>query len=157
MAREQGYDIKKLEGSFAGAMGMVQQVPSVFRKYGMDYNHDGVKDPWDLEDVIGIIAKFMQKNGWRKGAQVAVPTKFNGKRYTELKTSHRRTLPLSTILKHGIKPLASFNESKAYLLKNSNLSHDDIWLGAKNFRVLTRYNNSTSYGMAIHLISEAVK
>ncbi len=157
MAREQGYDIKKLEGSFAGAMGMVQQVPSVFRKYGMDYNRDGVKDPWDLEDAIGIIAKFMQKNGWRKGAQVAVATKFNGKRYTELKTSHRRTLPLSTILKHGIKPLASFNESKAYLLKNSNLSHDDIWLGAKNFRVLTRYNNSTSYGMAIHLIAESVK
>ncbi|WP_373028998.1 lytic transglycosylase domain-containing protein, partial [Sulfurovum sp.] len=157
MAREQGYDIKKLEGSFAGAIGVVQQVPSVFRKYGMDYNRDGVKDPWDLEDAIGIIAKFMQKNGWIKGAQVAVATKFNGKRYTELKTSHRRALLLSTILKHGIRPLAPFNESKAYLLKNTNLSHDDIWLGAKNFRVLTRYNNSTSYGMAIHLISEAIK
>jgi len=157
MAREQGYDITKLEGSFAGAMGMVQQVPSVFLKYGMDYNRDGVKDPWNLEDAIGIIAKFMHKNGWRKGAQVAVPTKFKGKRYTKLKTSHRRTLPLSTILKHGIKPLEPFNEPKAYLLKNRNLTHDDIWLGAKNFRVLTRYNNSTSYGMAIHLIAESVK
>jgi membrane-bound lytic murein transglycosylase B len=157
MAREQGYDITKLEGSFAGAMGMVQQVPSVFLKYGMDYNHDGVKDPWDLEDAIGIIAKFMHKNGWKKGALVAVPTKFKGKRYTKLKTSHRRTLPLSTILKHGIKPLEPFNEPKAYLLKNRNLTHDDIWLGAKNFRVLTRYNNSTSYGMAIHLIAESVK
>ena len=156
MAREQGYEVRKLEGSFAGAMGMVQQVPSVFLKYGMDYNRDGVKDPWNLEDAIGIIAKFMHKNGWRKGAQVAVPTKFKGKRYTKLKTSHRRTLPLSTILKHGIKPLEPFNEPKAYLLKNRNLTHDDIWLGAKNFRVLTRYNNSTSYGMAIHLIAEAV-
>ncbi|MBT8343600.1 MAG: lytic murein transglycosylase, partial [Sulfurovum sp.] len=102
MARSQGYDITKLEGSFAGAMGIVQQVPSVFLKYGMDYNRDGVKDPWDLEDGIGIIAKFMHKNGWRKGAQVAIPTKFKGKRYTKLKTSHRRTLPLKTILKHGI-------------------------------------------------------
>ncbi len=157
MAREQDYDITKLQGSFAGAMGMVQQVPSVFRKYGMDYNRDGKKDPWDLEDAIGIIAKFMQKNGWKKNALVAVPTKFKGKRYTELKTSHRRTLPLKTILKHGITPLNHFNEPKAYLLKNRNLSHDDIWLGAKNFRVLTRYNNSTSYGMAIHLIAEEVK
>ncbi|MBT8348554.1 MAG: murein transglycosylase, partial [Sulfurovum sp.] len=122
-----------------------------------DYNRDGVKDPWDLEDGIGILAKFMHKNGWRKGAQVAVPTKFKGKRYTRLKTSHRRTLPLKTILKHGITPLEPFNESKAYLLKNRNLTHDDIWLGAKNFRVLTRYNNSTSYGMAIHLIAEAVR
>lgn len=157
MAREQGYDITALQGSFAGAMGIVQQMPSVFRKFGMDYNRDGVKDPWDLEDGIGIIARFMQKNGWRKGALVAVPTKFKGKRYTALKTSHRRTLPLRTILKHGITPLEPFNEPKAYLLKNQNLTHDDIWLGAKNFRVLTRYNNSTSYGMAIHLIAQSVK
>lgn len=157
MAREQGYNITKLQGSFAGAMGMVQQVPSVFRKYGMDYNRDGVKDPWDLEDSIGIIARFMHKNKWRKGALVAVPTEFKGKRYSRLKTSHRRTLPLTTILKHGIKPLGRFNESKAYLLKNRNLTHDDIWLGARNFKVLTRYNNSTSYGMAIHLIAQAVK
>ncbi|MCW8821018.1 MAG: lytic murein transglycosylase [Sulfurovum sp.] len=157
MAREQGYDITKLQGSFAGAMGMVQQVPSVFRKYGMDYNRDGKKDPWDLEDAIGIIAKFMHQNGWKKGGLVAVPTEFKGKRYTELKTSHRRTLPLATILKHGIKPLSHFNEPKAYLLKNANLTHDDIWLGAKNFRVLTRYNNSTSYGMAIYLIAQSVK
>ncbi|MDM5264372.1 lytic murein transglycosylase [Sulfurovum sp. XTW-4] len=157
MAREQNYDITTLQGSFAGAMGMVQQMPSVFRKFGMDYNRDGEKDPWDLEDAIGIIAKFMKKNGWEKGAQVAVPTKFKGKRYTALKTSHRRTLPLKTILKHGITPLKHFKEPKAYLLKNRNLTHDDIWLGAKNFRVLTRYNNSTSYGMTIHLIAQAVK
>lgn len=157
MAREQGYDITTLQGSFAGAMGMVQQVPSVFRKYGMDYNRDGKKNPWDLEDAIGIIAKFMHKNGWKKNALVAVPAAFEGNRYTELKTSHRQTLPLKTILKHGITPLDHFNEPQAYLLKNRNLTHDDIWLGAKNFRVLTRYNNSTSYGMAIHLIAEAVR
>ncbi len=157
MAREQGYDITKLQGSFAGAVGMVQQVPSVFRKYGMDYNRDGVKDPWSLEDSIGIIARFMHKNGWRKGALVAVPTEFKGKRYKGFKTSHRRTLPLTTILKHGIKPLKRFNESKAFLLRNRNITHDDIWLGARNFKVLTRYNNSTSYGMAIHLIAQAVK
>jgi len=157
MAREQGYDITKLQGSFAGAVGMVQQVPSVFRKYGMDYNRDGVKDPWSLEDSIGIIARFMHKNGWRKDALVAVPTEFKGKRYKGFKTSHRRTLPLTTILKHGIKPLKRFNESKAFLLRNRNITHDDIWLGARNFKVLTRYNNSTSYGMAIHLIAQAVK
>lgn len=157
LTREKGYNITTLEGSFAGAIGCVQQVPSIARKHKSDFNHDGKTDPWDLEDCIGSVAKFMNKNGWRKGALVAVPTKFKGKRYTRLKTSHRRTLPMSTILKHGIKPLGKFNESKAYLLKNRNTTHDDIWLGAKNFRVLTRYNNSTSYGMAIHLIAESVK
>ena len=157
LAREKGYKIRKLEGSFAGAMGCVQQVPSVARKHKSDFNGDGITNPWDLEDCIGSIAKFMHKNGWKKGRVVAVPAKFKGKRYKGLKTTHRRTLPLSTIKKNGIKPLGYFNESKAYLLKNRNLTHDDLWLGAKNFRVLTRYNNSTSYGMAIHLIAEHVK
>ena len=157
LSREKGYKITELEGSFAGAMGCVQQVPSMARKHKSDFNKDGISDPWDVEDCIGSIAKFMHKNKWRKGALVAVPTKFKGKRYKRLKTSHRRTLPMSTILKHGIKPLGKFNESRAYLLKNRNTTHDDIWLGAKNFRVLTRYNNSTSYGMAIHLIAESLK
>lgn len=156
-AREKGYKIDDLEGSFAGAMGCVQQVPSVARKNRSDFDHDGVMNPWDLEDCIGSIAKFMHKNGWKKNAQVAVATQYGAKRFKRLKTSHRRTLPLKTILKYGIKPLERFNEPRAYLLKNRNLDHDDIWLGAKNFRVLTRYNDSTSYGMAIHLIAEHVK
>jgi len=157
LSREKGYKITELEGSFAGAMGCVQQVPSMARKHKSDFNKDGITDPWDIEDCIGSIAKFMHKNKWKKGALVAVATKFKGKRYKRLKTSHRRTLPMSTILKHGITPLGKFNEPKAYLLKNRNTTHDDIWLGARNFRVLTRYNNSTSYGMAIHLIAKSVR
>jgi len=156
-AREKGYNITKLKGSFAGAMGCVQQVPSVARRHRSDFNGDGKTDPWDLEDCIGSIAKFMHKNGWRNRKVVAVPTRFKGKRFTRLKTSHRRTLATSTIYKAGVKPTKRFPESRAYLLKNRNMTHDDVWMGGKNFRVLTRYNNSTSYGMAIHLIAEHVK
>jgi membrane-bound lytic murein transglycosylase B len=157
LVREKGYKITKLEGSFAGAMGCVQQVPSVARKHKSDFNGDGITDAWDLEDCIGSIAKFMHKNGWKKGDIVAVPTTFKGKRFKKLRTTHKKKLSVKTIKKYGVKPLKNFNQSKAYLLKNRNITHDDIWLGAKNFRVLTRYNNSTSYGMAIHLIAEHVK
>jgi len=156
-AREKGYNITKLEGSFAGAMGCVQQVPSMARKHRSDFNGDGKTDPWDVEDCIGSIAKFMHKNGWRNSNIVAVATSFKGKRFTRLKTSHRRTLATSTIYKAGVKPKKRFKESRAYLLKNRNKTHDDIYMGGKNFRVLTRYNNSTSYGMAIHLIAQDVK
>jgi membrane-bound lytic murein transglycosylase B len=156
-AREKGYNITKLKGSFAGAMGCVQQVPSVARRHKSDFNGDGKTDPWDLEDCIGSIAKFMHKNGWRNGRVVAVPTKFKGKRFRRLKTSHRRTIATHSIYKAGIKPTKSFNESRAYLLKTRNTTHDDIWMAGKNFKVLTRYNNSTSYGMAIHLIAQSVK
>jgi len=156
-AREKGYDITKLEGSFAGAMGCVQQVPSVARRHRSDFNGDGKTDPWDVEDCIGSIAKFMHKNGWRNGRVVAVATTFKGKRFTRLRTSHKKTYTTSTIYKAGIKPKKHFPESRAYLLKARNRTHDDIYMGGKNFRVLTRYNNSSSYGLAIHLIAQEVK
>ena len=157
LMREQNRDIYTQYGSFAGAMGAVQQMPSIQRRFGIDYNQDGKKDPWDLEDSIGIIAKFMHKKGWEKGAVVAVPTNFSGKRFNKLKTSYKKKYSLKYLAKKGIKPAEPFFEKKGYLLKTKNSDHDDIWLGGGNFRVLTKYNHSTSYGMAIHLIAQEVK
>jgi len=157
LSREENRDIEGMYGSFAGAMGCVQQVPSVQRRFAMDYNLDGVKDPWDVEDCIGIIAKFMQRKGWKKGAVVAVPTNFKGKRFKKLKTSHKKKYSVKVLRKYGIKPIEPFNESKAYLLKARSKTGDSVWMAGKNFRVLTKYNNSTSYGLAIHLIAQAVK
>ena len=155
-AREKNYDIQKLEGSFAGAMGCVQQLPSIARKFNHDFDGDGAS-VWDIEDCIGSIAKFMHKNSWKNSRVVAVATNFKGKRFKRLKTTHRRSISTKSILRAGIKPLKPFNESKAYLLKLRNKTHDEIWMGGRNFRVLTRYNNSTNYGMAIHLIAQEVK
>lgn len=157
LMREENRDIYSQYGSFAGAMGAVQQMPSIQRRFGVDYNGDGLKDPWDLEDSIGIIAKFMHKKGWVKGATVAVPTNFSGTRFKTLKTSHKKRYSIGYLKKKGIRATEPFYEQKAYLLKNRNTTHDDIWIAGKNFRVLTKYNNSTSYGMAIHLIAQAVK
>lgn len=155
-AKEKHHDITKLEGSFAGAMGCVQQLPSIARKFNYDFDGDGAS-VWDIDDCIGSIAKFMHHNGWRNGRVVAVPTNVKAKRFHKLKTSHRRTIPIKSIYRAGIKPLKPFNEPSAYLLKLRNKTHDEIWLGGKNFRVLTRYNNATTYGMAIHLIAQSVK
>jgi len=157
LVREKGYNIYTLQGSFAGAMGCVQQVPSVARTHHSDFNGDGITNPWDLEDCIGSIAKFMHKKGWEKGKTVVVATSYKGKRYKRLRASHKKKYTLKSIKKYGITPLETFKQSTAYLLKTRNSTHDSMWLGAKNFRVLTRYNNSTSYGVAIHLIAEHVK
>jgi membrane-bound lytic murein transglycosylase B len=157
LMREENRDIYTQYGSFAGAMGAVQQVPSIQRRFAMDYNGDGIKDPWDLEDCIGVIAKFMHSKGWKKGRVVAVKTNFRGKRFKKLRTGHKKRYSLTYLKKKGIKPIEPFNEKRAYLLKTKNIDHDDIWLGGANFRILTKYNNSTSYGMAIHLIAKSVK
>ena len=157
MCREQGYDPRKVEGSFAGAIGCVQQMPSVYRRYGMDYNKDGKKNPWDMEDCIGVIARFMHSKGWKNGRQVAVPAKYNGKRFKRLKTGYKRSYSLKKLKKNGVVPKYRFDQSKASLLKLRNNTHDELWLGAKNFKVLMRYNPSSNYGMAIHKIAEAIK
>ncbi len=157
LAREKGYDITVLQGSFAGAMGCVQQVPSVARKHRSDFNGDGITDPWDLVDCIGSIAKFMHKNGWQKGLPVVSATNFQGKRFRAAKTSRKKMRTLKNIKKLGIYPTQKFYGTKAYLLKTRNATHDEVWLGSKNFRILVRYNNATTYAMAIHLVAEHVK
>jgi len=155
-AREKHYDITKLKGSFAGAMGCVQQLPSIARKFNHDFDGDGAS-VWDIEDCIGSIAKFMHAHGWRNGKVVAVPTNFQGKRFKRLRTSHRRTISTKSIRHAGIKALKPFNEPNAYLLKLRNKTHDDVWMAGRNFRVLTRYNNAATYGMAIHLIAKSLR
>jgi membrane-bound lytic murein transglycosylase B len=66
-------------------------------------------------------------------------------------------LSMKSIRKAGVTPSRPFPWNQAYLVKTRNNTHDDLWLGTRNFRVLTRYNNSANYGVAIYLIAEAVK
>ena len=155
-AREKKYDITKLQGSFAGAMGCVQQVPSVARTFNRDFDGDGAS-VWDIEDCIGSIASFMHKNKWKKGMPAVIPARYKGKRFTRLRTSHKRMLSMKSIRKAGVTPSRPFPWNQAYLVKTRNNTHDDLWLGTRNFRVLTRYNNSANYGVAIYLIAESVK
>jgi len=158
-AREKQYDITKLEGSFAGAMGCVQQVPSVARKFNYDFDGDGAS-VWDIEDCIGSIAKFMHSKGWREGKTVAVPATFpisKGKRFKGLRVGFKTRYKLTTLRKHGIRPLSLYPYSTAALIRLRNRTHDELWLGAPNFKVLTAYNASSNYGMAIHLIADAIK
>ena len=155
-AREKGYDITKLKGSFAGAMGCVQQVPSVAHHFNRDFDGDGAS-VWDIEDCIGSIAAFMHKNGWRKGVPAIIPAAYKGKRFNALRTSHKYMRSIKSIRKAGITPAHPFCGTHAYLVKTRNKSHDDLWLGTKNFHILTRYNNSGNYGVAIHLIAASLK
>ena len=154
-AREKHYDITTLEGSFAGAMGCVQQVPSVARKFSFDFDGDGASI-WDIEDCIGSIANFMHHHGWQQGLSAAIPATFSGTRFKALHTSHKRMQPMRLIRKAGVVPKEPFRWKSAYLIKTRNRTHDDLWLGTANFRVLTRYNNSANYGIAIHLIAKAL-
>jgi membrane-bound lytic murein transglycosylase B len=154
-ARERGYDITKLQGSFAGAMGCVQQVPSIARRFNYDFDGDGAS-VWDIDDCIGSIAKFMHMHHWRKNLSAAIKATSKTKR-VHLKSSFRKLYSLQYLKSQGIKPTKQFGFSNAYLIKVREKDKDRVWLGTPNFRVLTRYNASSNYGLAIHLIAQSLK
>jgi membrane-bound lytic murein transglycosylase B len=154
--REKHYDITDLQGSFAGAMGCVQQVPSVARKFNDDFDGDGAS-VWDIEDCIGSIAKFMHQKGWRKGKITASSATFKGKRFRGLRVGFKTRYTLASLRKHGIKPKTHYPYRTASLIRLRNKTHDELWLGAPNFRVLTAYNASSNYGMAITMIARSLK
>ncbi len=157
LAKEEGRDPHSYKGSFAGAMGCVQQLPSVHRRYGVDFDGDGKKDLYSLVDSIGTIANFMQKHGWKKGEEIAVKTTYRGYNYKGLETGFNKIYDIKTLSYYGIVPQSYFDEQKASLLQLRDISHDELWLGAKNMRVLTSYNNSTNYGMSIYKLSQMIK
>jgi membrane-bound lytic murein transglycosylase B len=154
-AKERRYDITKLQGSFAGAMGCVQQVPSIARRFNYDFDGDGAS-VWDIDDCIGSIAKFMHTHKWRANTPAAIQATTKSKR-VRLKGSFRKPYSLNYLKKYGIKPTKPFRFNKAYLIKVNEGSYDRVWLGTPNFRVLTRYNASSNYGLAIHLIAQSLK
>ncbi|MBN2823924.1 MAG: lytic murein transglycosylase [Campylobacterales bacterium] len=157
MCREKNYDPLLVKGSFAGAMGAVQQMPSIMRKFLIDYNRDGKKNPWDIEDAIGSVANFLHKRGWVEDGTIAVKSNFNGIRLQGIQAGYNRSYSLALLKKYAIEPTSSFAYSNAYLLKLRDAANDEVWLGAKNFRVITRYNPSTNYGMAIFKIAQGLK
>ncbi len=155
-AKERGYRIDELEGSFAGAMGCVQQLPSIARKFNYDFDGDGAS-VWDIDDCIGSIAKFMHSKGWKEGKTVAVRAHYKGRRFHALRTGFKTSYNVKGLKKYGITPAQPYPYRKASLLKLHNKRYDELWLGAPNFRILTAYNASTNYGMAIHLIAQSLK
>jgi len=156
MCRAKDYDPLLVKGSFAGAMGAVQQMPSIMQKFLIDYNRDGKKNPWDIEDAIGSVANFLHQKGWQRNGEIAVKSTFGGKRFKRLHTGYNRKYALARLKKEQIEPQSHFKTQMPYLIKLRDSDRDEIWLGAANFRVITRYNPSSNYAMAIYKISKGL-
>ncbi|MDO9141322.1 MAG: lytic murein transglycosylase [Methylobacter sp.] len=75
MTREENYEVFKPVGSWAGAMGLGQFMPSSFRKLAVDFNNDGRRDLWDQDDAIGSVAHYFSRSGWQSNRPVAEPAK----------------------------------------------------------------------------------
>jgi membrane-bound lytic murein transglycosylase B len=155
MAQGEGQDALSYKGSFAGAMGYGQFMPSAFKQYAVDFNGDGHINLWDPVDAIGSVAHYFQASGWVAGGQVAVQA--NGQA-SGLEPGYDKKYSLATLSAAGLSPLGSLgNHSEASLLRLDMGTHYQYWFGLPNFYVITRYNHNTYYAMAVWQLGLSVK
>lgn len=156
MARSEGLNPTTLMGSSAGAVGLCQFMPSNFKSLGVDHNRDGVCNLWDPVDAIGSVANYFSKHGWRKGEPVVVRASVQGSGYKNYTTSYKRKHSLSRLSQNGIHPKGRMDRTVRFL-RMSTYAGDEIWLGGHNFYVITRYNHSSKYALAVHQLAQEVK
>ncbi len=158
MVREEKLNIRELTGSYAGAMGMPQFIPSSFRSYAVDFDGDGVRDFWHSSaDPIGSVANYFKRHGWKNGepvvSRVAVSDQAKSLGNREMKP-HKS---VAEFKKAGVTNLPQYSDkARATLLKLDGAEGDEYWLALNNFYVITRYNHSPMYAMAVYQLSQAI-
>jgi len=143
-------------GSSAGAIGLGQFMPSNYRTYVVDFNGDGKKRMNNPRDAIGSVAYYFKRHGWRRGQPVAVRVSYPGKRFRGHKTGYRHKYSRASL--KNITPKWQFDyQGKVHLIKLKRYGFDELWYGTKNFYVITRYNHSSYYAMAVYQLAERIK
>ncbi|MEW6036674.1 MAG: lytic murein transglycosylase B [Pseudomonadota bacterium] len=158
MARQERIDPAQPKGSFAGAMGLGQFMPSSFLNWAVDFDGDGRKDLWQPADAIGSIANYFAAHGWRNGEGVVTPAALKAGGLNGLETGYHTRYSMAELARNGIVPGRNLSEeAPVSLLRLRAQAGDEYWLGLPNFYVITRYNNSTYYAMAVHELAQAIK
>lgn len=154
MARDEQDDPLNLKGSFAGAMGYGQFMPSSYKQYAVDFSCDGHINLWEPVDAIGSVANYFKAHGWVKGDQVAVMA--NGQA-PGLPNGFKTKYSISQLAAAGLTPQQPLgNHQQASLLRLDVGTGYQYWYGMPNFYTITRYNHSTHYAMAVWQLGQAV-
>jgi membrane-bound lytic murein transglycosylase B len=140
LAREEEADPLALTGSYAGAMGFGQFIPSSFRAYAVDFDGDGRRDIWtNVEDAIGSVANYFARHRWIGGGGVAQMVGVPPAKGVDL-----------TVAAHDAG-------SRAALYRMDLEQGEEYWVGLNNFYVITRYNRSPMYALAVHQLGQEIK
>ena len=160
LAREEDIDVVSTTGSYAGAMGYGQFIPSSYRNYAVDFDEDGKRDLWNNKmDIIGSVANYFNRHGWKAGNPVAVRASVEGDQYKAiLELGYKPNTVLDALRHDGITPLQPMpDELVAALLSLEQKDGPEYWLAFNNFYTITRYNHSPLYAMAVYQLSEEIR
>ncbi|MDD2759007.1 MAG: lytic murein transglycosylase B [Methylomonas sp.] len=158
MARSEGLDPVKPVGSYAGAMGLGQFMPSSFLEWAVDFNGDGKRNLWEPEDAIGSVANYFARHGWRQGQAVVSSLRGDLNGAATLEYGLDKTYSLDELRQAGLSPTSGCDCTEPLRLLWLRHEHKDEYLvGYANFYTITRYNHSTHYAMAVHELAQAIK
>ena len=160
LAREErAIDPDRTQGSYAGAMGWGQFIPSSYRAYAVDGDDDGRRDLWgSTADVIASVANYFARHGWRRGETITEPVQVKGEYRKALTQGRKPKLTLTQLRQRGVAiPDHAPPDRKAKLLELEQPGDaNTFWLGYHNFYVITRYNLSHKYAMAVYQLSREI-
>ena len=160
LARDQGLDPTKLKGSYAGAMGYGQFMPSSYREYAVDFDGDEIIDIWNNPvDAIGSVASYFKRHGWRSGETVVVAADASADTPDDIFVQSRKDLkPEHTIAEFAAEGVVAREkldpDALATAMKFELEEGYEYWLGLHNFYVITRYNHSAMYAMSVYQLSQ---
>lgn len=161
LARESGRDVRGFRGSYAGALGLPQFLPSSWRKYAIDFDGDGTIDLLgSAADAIGSVARFLSEHGWEPGNPIALRViSIDGDIQPLLDSGIEPTLNTDDIAQIGINTLTPARAATRYALVDLVTPDEptEYWLGFQNFYVITRYNRSSFYAMSVYQLAEALR
>jgi membrane-bound lytic murein transglycosylase B len=159
LSREETIDPRQPTGSYAGAMGRPQFIPSSYRAYAVDFDGDGRRDIWENNaDVIGSVGNYFAVHGWTAGAPVA--TRIEG---VAARPDHFVAAGMKPSLTVGELRAAGYrlddavpDTAKTSVVALEQPDGEEYWAGLDNFYVITRYNHSNLYAMAVLQLSREI-
>jgi len=158
MARENGVSPLDIQGSYAGAIGIPQFMPSSQRNYAVDFDGD---DRIDLRgstsDAIGSVARFLNLHGWQAGEPIATPARVIGDPSELIAAGIKPTQLLAELMQQGVQADGDIDRPAALIDLVSPDQETEYWVGYDNFYVITRYNRSSFYAMSVFQLAEALR
>ena len=160
LSRDTGADVFSVRGSYAGAIGIPQFMPSSARRFAVDFDGSGAIDlRRSVADAVGSVANFLKEHGWQSGDEVLFEARLNGEAWRPLADgSVDPKHSLDDLRKAGVDFPQPGRPAHAALVELETPERPSEYrVGMQNFYVLTRYNRSAFYASAVHDLAQELK
>lgn len=163
LSKENNLDTLNLEGSYAGAIGIAQFMPSSYRAYARNFEGKGDVDLITNEShAIASVANYLKTFGWDNKEAIIHKAKSSSDKYESIKAKGYKPTPehtLETLAKYKVYPKGKLKNTKDKfaLLEFEDDNENHLYIARNNFYVITRYNHSSNYALAVYELAEMIK